>query len=217
MTYRNIHDVRKKITRTYEFISCSYHEAGHVIYALLHLMRVNSVSMYEDKKIKRVSGITLYNCIEDLISIKNTNLFNILVRAELSVNYAGLITEKALFKSVSGSNQTPMFISDGSVSDNKNAREIIKKYNLAPPGQKRAIYKKKISREIQNELYNNWDAVTLVAHALFKRRRLSFDDLLLLTKKTKNKKFWKEQFKKINIIYNNIGNFDENDLMKMLS
>ena len=192
--------ISKKIAKQFEFIMTSTHEAGHTIYALLHLMRVNSVSIFENKKIKRIHGVTYYDYTNNLEDIKDPDLLFELVRSEVGVNYAGLIAEKILFKNISGSSQTPTFISDGSSEDNRNARELFKKYDLATPGRKRAFYKRKLIREIHNELCTHWDAVTIVSHALFQRRRLSFEDLKeLLTKKTKNKKFWKEQFKNLSI------------------
>lgn len=196
----SIGEIRKKIAETHEFISGAYHESGHTIYALLHLMEVNSVSIFKDKEINRVEGITHYHYITD---IEDDDILNIFVRARLGVNYAGLIAEKALFESISGSSQTPMFISEGSIEDNSEARKIFKEYNLVEPGKKRAAYKRKLIRGVQNELYSNWDAVTIIAHALVRYHKLTFDDLKsLLTKKSINKQFWKEQFKIINIIYN---------------
>lgn len=214
----SIAEIRKKVTKTHEFISTSYHEAGHAIYALLHLMRVTSVSVFENKKVKRVHGNTYYDYPNELDEIQDSELLGILVRAEVGISYAGLIAEKLLFRSISGSKQTPMFISDGSSEDNKAARLIIKKYNLAPPGLKRSTYKRKLMREVQHDLITHWDAVTVLSHALFKHHKLSFADLQeLLTKKTRNKKFWKEQFKKISYFYDNNQALDENDLKSMLS
>lgn len=214
----SIADIRKKVTKTHEFIFTSYHEAGHVIYALLHLMKVSSVAVFEDKKFKRIHGITYYDYPSDFDKIYDSDLLNTLVRAEVGISYAGLIAETSLFKSISGSRQTPTFISDGSGSDNKSAREVIKKYNLAPPGPKRSLYKKKIIKEVEIELLLHWDAVTVVAHALFRHRRLSYTDLQeLLTKKTHNKKFWKDQLKNISYFYDNNKNLDEKDLKVMLS
>jgi hypothetical protein len=214
----SIADIRKKVTKTHEFISTSYHEAGHTIYALLHFMRVSSVCVFENKKLKRVHGNTYYDYPSDLDEIQDPDLLNTLVQSEVGISYAGLIAEKALFRSISGSKQTPMFISDGSTEDNKAAREVIKKYNLAPPGPKRSAYKQKLMREVHNELALHWDAVTVVSHALFKRRRLSFEDLReLLTKKSQNKKFWKDQFKKISYFYDNNKTLDEKDLKSILS
>jgi hypothetical protein len=213
----SIAEIRKKVTKTHEFISTSYHEAGHTVYALLHMMRVTSVSVFENKKLKRIHGNTYYDYPSDINSIQDPELLNTLVRAEVGISYAGLIAEKSLFRSISGSRQTPMFISDGSSEDNKAARLIIKKYNLAPPGVKRTAYKRKLMREVQHDLHTHWDAVTVLSHALFKHRKLSFNDLQeLLTKRTRNKKFWKEQFKKISYFYSNNETLDEYDLKSML-
>lgn len=212
----SISDIRKKVTKTHELISTAYHESGHVIYALLHFMKVSSVSVFEDKKFKRIHGATYYNLPNDLDTIQDPELLNVLARAEVGVGYAGLIAEKSLFKSISGSSQTPMFISDGSADDNKSAREVIKKFNLAPPGVKRSAYKRKLMREVQHDLHTHWDAVTLVSHALFRHHRISFDGLQdLLTKKSHNKKFWKEQFKKIGCFYDNMQT-DETDLKVLM-
>lgn len=214
----SIAEIRKKVTKTHEFISTSYHEAGHTIYALLHLMKVSSVSVFENKQFKRIHGICYYNYPSDFEDIQDSELLNTLLRAEIGVSYAGLIAETSLFRSISGSKQTPTFISYGSADDNKAAREVIKKYNLAPPGPKRTAYKRKIMNEVQSELHHHWDAVMIVAHALFRHRRLSFVDLQeLLTKKTRNKKFWKDQFKKISYFYDNNQNLDEKDLKSILS
>ncbi len=214
----SIADIRKKVTKTHEFISTSYHEAGHAVYALLHLMRVSSVAVFENKKLKRVHGITYYDYPSDFDEIQDPDLLNTLVRSEVGVSYAGLIAEASLFRSISGSKQIPTFISDGSADDNKSAREMMKKYNLSSPGPKRTAYKRKLMADVQAELHANWDAVMVVAHALFRHRRLSFVDLQeLLTKKTHNKKFWKEQFKKISYFYDNNANLDEKDLKSILS
>ena len=213
----SISEIRKKVTKTHEFISTSYHEAGHTIYALLHLMKVNKAIVFEDKKGKRIHGYTYYDSPNELDDIEDSELLGTLVRAEVGVSYAGLIAEKSLFKSISGSLQTPMFISDGSAEDNECARNVIKKFNLAPPGPRRSAYKQKLMREVQGELHTHWDAVTIVAHALFKRRKLNFEDLrLLLTKKSRNKKFWKEQFKKISYFYDNNDTLDEKYLKSIL-
>lgn len=213
----SIGEIRKKVTKTHEYISTSYHEAGHTIYALLHAMKVGSVSVFENKKLKRIHGLTYYDYPNDFDSIQDPTLLFTLVRADVGMSYAGLIAEKSLFRSISGSHQTPMFISDGSTEDNKGAMALIKKYNLAPPGLKRAAYKAKLMREVQHELHSHWDAVTIVAHALFRHRKLTYQDLQeLLTKRSKNKKFWKEQFKKISYFYDNSAHLDEKDLKSLI-
>lgn len=210
----SISEIRRKVTKTHEFIYTSYHEAGHVIYALLHLMKVSSVFIAEDKK--RTQGLACYDTPGDLNVLEDPELINILIKAEIGVSYAGLIAERALFKSISGSRKIPTFI-DGATEDNKCARNAIEKYNLAPPGPKRKAFKQKLMREVQNELYTHWDAVTLIAHALFHRRRLKFEDIqTILIKKSRNKKFWKDQFKKINHYHNNCEVLDEKDLKSII-
>jgi ATP-dependent Zn protease len=214
----SIGEIRKKVTKTHEYISGSYHEAGHTVYALLHAMRVSSVAVFENKKLKRIHGITYYDYPSELEDIEDSELLLALVRADIAVSYAGLVAEKTLFKSISGSSKTPLFISDGSTEDNQSASEMIKKYNLAPPGIKRAAYKAKLIREVNTQLHENWDAVTLIAHALFEHRRLTYNDLQeLLTKRSRKKKFWKEQFKKINYFFDNNETLDEKDFLFMLS
>lgn len=192
----SIGEVRKKVTKTYELINTSFHEAGHAVYALLSLMKVSSVYIFEHKIYKRVHGFTQYES-HDLD--ENHINFHILLEQEIGLSYAGLLAEKYHYKSISGSDQIPMFIKEGSYEDLLAIRKIIEKYNLAAPGKKRSAYKQKMARKTLSVLIKHWDAIELIAHGLFKHKRLSYDDLReLLTKKSKNKVFWKEQFKNIN-------------------
>jgi len=203
----------KKIAKNFELISSGFHEAGHTIYALLHLSKIDYVSIFEDKKVKRILGFTSSTDLEDYDKIQDKELLEHLVKIEIGMNYAGFVAEKTLFKTISGSQQIPFFIREGSWVDNKTARELIIKYNLAPPGIKRAAFKNKIIKDVQKELYLHWDAVMIVAHGLFKYRKLSYQDLYnLLTKKSKNKKFWKDQFKQIDHYYDNYQSIDQNCL-----
>jgi hypothetical protein len=214
----SIREIRKKVTKAYELISSAHHESAHTIYALLHLMKVSSVVIFENKKLKRIHGHTCYDYPHDIDLIQDLDIIDALIRADIGMCYAGLIAEKTLFKSISGSRQIPMFISDGSTDDNKCAHEIIKKYNLALPGPKRALFKKKIIREVQCELNLYWDDVTIIAHSLFQRRSLTYQDLQnLLTKKSINKKFWKERFKKVSYFHDSVGHLDKNDIKIILS
>jgi ATP-dependent Zn protease len=189
----SIGEIRKKVTKTYELITTSYHEAGHTIYALLSFMKVSSVYVFEHKVYKRVHGFTQYESHD--LDIDHV-FFNILLEQEIGLSYAGLLAEKYHYKGISGSDQIPMFIKEGSSDDLSAVRKIIQKYNPAPPGKKRYAYKQKIVRKTLGILVEHWDAVDLIAHNLFKHKRLSYNDLReLLTKKSKNRKFWKEQFK----------------------
>jgi hypothetical protein len=205
----SINKIRKQVHFTHELISTSYHEAGHAIYGLLHFMIVEAVCVYENSKNKRFEGFTQYDA-PDISTISDPELFQALLKSEISIKYAGLAAEKYHFKNISGSDKFPMFLRDGSSDDTLTAAELIRKYNVAPPGRKRYTYKKKLINETLHELQEHWDAVTVVAHALFKKRKLDFNDLkLLLTKKTKNKIFWKNKFKNIQYIFDNASTLDE--------
>jgi hypothetical protein len=197
----SIEDLRRKVTQVHEYIATSYHEAGHTIYGLLHFMKIESVYVFEHKKSKRIEGFTHYES-PPLKEITDNSLLMDRVLAEVCLSYAGLVAEKHQFKLFSGSDKFPSFLKDGSSNDTMEAATLIKKYNVAPPGRKRYEFKKKMIKKVSLELQDNWDAVTLVAHALFQKKKLYFADLKeLLTKKTKNKKFWKEQFKTLATIY----------------
>lgn len=189
----SIGEIRKKVTKTYELITTSYHEAGHAVFALLCEMKVSSVCIFEHKMLKRIHGFTQYES-PDLDP--HHSLFDVRLQQEIGLSYAGLLAEKYHFKSISGSDQIPMFIKEGSSNDLMSVRKAIHKYNPAPAGKKRTLYKQKIARNTLNMLIEYWDAVELIAHSLFKRRKLTFQDLRqLLIKKSKNKKYWKEQFR----------------------
>src|ERR1700677_3801876 len=182
--------VRKKVTHTHESIATSYHEAGHTIYALLHFMQVNLIRVYQDKKTKRIDGFTLYES-PPIDTIQDEILRNERIHSEIALSYAGLIAEKYQFKLHSGSDKFPSVL-NGSFCDLSEASEMIKKYQVAPPGRKRYNYKKRVIRKVTKELQQNWDAVTLVAHFLFQKKKINFLDLkALLTKKSDNKDFWK--------------------------
>jgi hypothetical protein len=207
---KGIHDIRKKITQVYEMVLCATHEAGHAIFGLLHHMKVESVCIFENKKTKRVEGLTYFDLGISLEHIYDSKLFNQRLHDEICMRYAGLTAEKHHFKITSGSDRFPIFLRDGSSDDTMNAAKLIRQYNMTDPGRKRYLYKKKAIKETLLELQNNWEAVTLVAHALFKRKKLTYIELQeLLTKKTNNKAFWREKFKEINNIYHN---FDEEKL-----
>jgi len=213
----SIQDIRKKFHETHELISTSYHESGHTIYGLLHFMKIDPVYVFENKKTKRIEGFTHYES-KDIETVSDPELLLERVVSEICFSYAGLAAEKYYFKLVSGSDKLPMFLRDGSSDDTLYSASLINKYEVSPPGKKRYDYKKKLIRGVTKELTNNWDAVTLVSHNLFQKKRLNFYDLKdLLTKKTKNKEFWKEQFKKIEYIYNSAENVSDHKLKLIFS
>lgn len=217
MASGTLRSVRQKFEKTHELIFVCYHEAGHVIYGLLHFMRVDPVYIFENKKEKRIWGMTHFDSVLNTLGTYDEELTNKELHSEICMQYAGLTAEKYHYKTVSGSDKFPIIMKNGSEDDTSAASEIIRKHNLAPPGRKRYIYKKKLIRETLCELQNNWEAVTLVAHALFEKKKLSFTELQsLLTKKSKNRIFWKERFKIIQYIFDNQDALDEKELKSIL-
>ena len=80
----------------------------------------------------------------------------------------------------------------------------IRKYKLSIPGKNTVLFKNKIRSDVEQVLLEQWDAVKVIAHALYQKKRLRFDEIrFLLTRRTINKDFWKDRFKKINLIYSN--------------
>lgn len=162
-------------------------------------------------------GITNYILIEELDNITDILLFNYLMNSYICINYAGMLAEKQHFKNVSGSSKFPKILQAGCETDFKEASKIIKTYSAVMPGKKRSNYKKRLINSTLKKLNIHWDAVTLVAHALYSKKRLNFIDLKnLLTKKSKNKQFWKNQFKLINMIFKK-QDIDELKIKSILS
>lgn len=213
----SIVDFRKKITYIHELISTAYHEAGHTVYGLLHFMKIESVCVFENKKLKRIEGLTHFDS-PDLSQFNDPVLLNRLLHSEICFRYAGLTAEKYFFRSISGSDKFPVFLKDGSSDDTLRAGYLIRQYNVAPPGKKRYAYKKKAINQTLYELQCNWDAITIISHALFERRSLDFSEIKnLLIKNSDNKEFWKNQFKIIESIYQNNAHLDEEFYKYILS
>jgi len=207
---QSIADIRKKSTYTQDLICTSYHEAGHAIFTLLHNMRVPLINLFENKTNKRVEGYCRYETPIELEDIKDPELFNYQLIAEIKIKYAGLAAEKYHFKTVSGSDKFPMFLRYGSSDDTLSAAALIKQFNLVAPGKKRYNYKQKLIKDTTQLLIEHWDAVVLISHRLFQKKKINYQQLKnILTKKTKNTEFWKNKFKKIEFIFKNLDELDE--------
>lgn len=213
----SLDQVRKKLTYTTDLISTSYHEAGHTVYGLLHFMKISSVWVVENKKLKRFEGFCHYEIGLDLSEIKDSVICAERVKAEVCLKYAGLAADRYHFKSISGSDKYPLFLRTGSSDDILEAAALIREYNLAPPGKKRYNFKNKLIKETSKDLQDNWDAVTIVAHTLFKKKRLSYISLKkLLTTQTNDPGFWKHNFSILESIFNKQNPLDEKELKYIL-
>jgi hypothetical protein len=194
-----------KLAQNYRIISTSYHEASHVICGLLHYIRVEEVYIEEWKR--SVGGATIYHTLypdEEYDKI-DPKIKEYLLMSEIYLKYAGLAGERIYFKDLSGSDNFPFVLKLGSLgkqSDMEEAAQLIKKHNLAEPGQKRYSLKNKMFRKTTNILKEYWPDIKLLAHSLYEKRKLQEEDIRqLLIKKSPNKKFWKKQFNTITSLF----------------
>lgn len=208
--------ISKQISKQFELITTSVHEAGHTIFALLNKMHVPLVKIFFNNKIKRVEGYCSYH-LPDYEKLINKKLIKTLVEYEIGIKYAGLTAEKYHFKTLSGSDKFPLFLRDGSSDDTSSASTLIRQYKIVPKNKKIIEYKKKKIIQISNLLQEYWDDVILISHSLFAKKKLSFKELkTILIRKSKNKIFWKSQFKLIGKIFTKFGVVDEKNLRSIL-
>lgn len=207
-----ITDLRKQAI-DYGVIATSHHESGHVICALFNCIKISSVHTSSETLNE---GTTDYHPL-DISFIEDNDLLSIILMQELQVLYGGLIGEKIYYREICGSEKFPMHLRIGSSSDISAASDLIVKHNIAKPGKHRMLLKKQIQSDVHNILNEHWNAVKIVAHALYKNKRLSFDELKhLLTRKTNNKDFWKDRFKKIRLLYNETSTLDEASIRDLI-
>ena len=206
----------QKLSLEFEMIFAAQHEAGHTIVGLLNFIKIDPVEIFRTAE-GRGEGFTHYDIVgftEDKgFIIKDNDVIHFLVKAEVVLNYAGSLAEKNLYRHICGADALPMVLKEGSFSDMDTSTGLIREYNLAPPGQKRYTYKQKLLRQTSQTIEIHWQDITLVAHALYDKHKLSFDDLKnLLTRKSPNKSFWKERFRVLGKIYDSRSHFKDRDL-----
>ncbi len=206
-------DYKSKQAHDYELIAMCYHEAGHAIVAIFNFMKVFSVSVMNNKQ---MDGSTEWDGLSLIAS--DPAFLNLLLINDVEISYAGFIAEKIYYKDICGSDTFPRTLKYGSELDIFQASKVINKYNLAPPGRERFLFKKRIQESVNFLLTENWDAVKMVAHNLYKKRNLNFDELkYVLTRKTKNKFLWKEKYKHIQLIYDHKNEIKESELKIILA
>lgn len=198
LTALKISDVRKQ-SYDYELIAMAYHESGHAICALSNFLYVFSVGVMTPKN---NSGYTNWY-IYDTTDVQDEELRKVLFINEVQAVYAGLIAEKMYYKDICGSDDFPMHLRAGSSEDTLMASSMIRKANLAKAGRQTHLFKKQMKKDVEQFLREHWDAVKIIAHALYKKTRLSHDELkYLLTRKTEHRDYWKDKFKKLKIVHN---------------
>lgn len=179
----------------YNCIATTWHEASHTIISLINYLYVFSVNTIDEKTDDGNTEFFVYtNDKLDILIQQKIMIW------EIQAIYAGHIGEKIYYKDICGSTRFPNHLKAGSSSDFLAASKIIRDGKLSKPGKETADLKKKIQIDTENLLNAHWSAVKLVVHSLYKKKRLSFDDLkFLLTRKIEQDKrqFWKDKFKEL--------------------
>jgi hypothetical protein len=208
-TYSN---VKQKMSYDYELIAMCYHEAGHTVQALLHYLYVYNVKAMKDGE---RDGLTEFQYICE--SPRDSELKRTLLLNEIEIHYAGLVAEKIYYKDISGNDKFPKILKDGSQNDINNVSNIIVKNFLASPGKARNTLKRKMQENVQETLIEHWSAVKMVAHSLYRKRRLDYNDLKsILIEETDNRHFWKEKLKHIEKIFDPSSELTEEDLKLLI-
>jgi hypothetical protein len=206
---RKLHklSIAKQQSNDYGLIATSYHEASHTIVGLASLILIEDVTVVDSQE-----GTTNYFRYHAGDADTN-NLKKILATSEIKTIYAGLVGEKMYYKDICGSSKFPMHLKEGSSIDTSIASQLIRRYNLAASGKPTFEFKQHIREEVERILIRHWQAVKVVAHALYKKKKLNSQELkYLLVRIPQDKEFWKDKFKTMKIIYD-----EDNDLsMKMV-
>ena len=194
-----MNNIVQKQNFDYNIISTSFHEAAHTIVGLINYIYIVDVSVAKETG---GDGETNFNVYKNNEEIKDPELYKLLLYTDLLQIYAGLVGEKLYYKDICGSPKLPMHLKSGSYLDVAEAAEIIRKNNLAAPGNATRLFKKQIQADIEKLLIEHWYAVKIIAHALYKKKKLQSEEIkLLLTRKIEQKNYWKDKFKKIKFIH----------------
>jgi len=112
MAKGKINEVRKKLAKMHEMISTSYHECSHVLYGILYFIEITKVELIEESN-GRISGFTHFNSFEPK-DFDNLALLKQIAINDIGLRYAGLAGEKIFLKKISGSDNFPFVLKDGS-------------------------------------------------------------------------------------------------------
>lgn len=184
----------------HEAITVAYHEAGHVLIALLSYSKI--VSAFLSSEEKDIIGLTEYDLFLDFDDTEDYNLSKYLINSYICINYAGMLAEKINLKKMTGTDIFPKSFKNGCYVDLEEINNIINKYKLCENGKSKTVFKNKMMKKTTQLLEYYWDDLVLIAHAIYKNK-ISHKDLKKVLLKSENKEFWKEQFKKINFIHKN--------------
>lgn len=203
----------EKQSLDYELIACAWHESGHTVVGLLNYSKITTVCLSNTSKSDALHGDTYYNLYNGGY-VEDIDLSRVMLIFELQIIYAGLMAEKIYYKNICGSDRFPAHLKSGSSGDIEEGSKIIRKNRIIKPGRPTFLFKKQIQKDVEILLKEYWNDVSIVAHTLYQKKRLSYSELKsLLIRKTKDKDFWKTHFKKIDLIHNE-KNIPEESIVK---
>lgn len=203
--------ITKQQASDYELIASAYHEAAHTIVGLANLLYVDKVSITINQ-----GGDTDYFVFE-ADNTKDEWLKRMVLMAEVKTIYAGLVGEKMYYKDICGSINFPSHLKNGSSIDTSMASKLIRKYRLARSGAETFELKQDIRVEVEKLLITHWEAVKTVAHALYRKRKLSFSELKYMLVRTEEKDYWRDKLKKIKTIYEDKNGLCEKVVKNLIS
>lgn len=179
-----------RMVSNYQDISTCYHEAGHIICALLAYCEV---SLAEIKSAEE--AYTYYDC-PNIDSAQPSLKLNLITK-EIGIRYAGVLSEKIFFENLHPTDKMPMSIKIGSSDDFKTASDILKKYNIYDAGKQRSKFKSKIKTKINKQLKRNWQDVALIANLLLDKKKINYNKIKNCLLKKSSYKNWENIFSKI--------------------
>jgi len=190
-----VNDYFTKATESLFQISTAWHEASHVICYLYYYRYVFKATLKQSKNYR--GGYTLFQEL-DLSNVSDKNLKKKLLKQDIQCLYAGMIGESIFYKEICGSHKFPIYMRIGSSSDITTASQIIYNNNLSLPGKQSLALKRKMKSKAKKIVLRYWYDIQLIAHELFLRKEISFQDIfLILTTKSKNKKNWIQKLKTV--------------------
>ena len=158
--------------KDYELIATCYHEAGHVVLGILNLIKTKTVTVNVSGNIGG-STLTLFH----VPSRHTTNdVKNILLASRLYMLFAGTVAESIYYKDICGA-ELPPHLKIGAKFDLMMINKIISKFKLASPGKPRKKLKLVLKNKTNSLLKNHWFEVRSLAHLLYSKRTLIFEDI----------------------------------------
>lgn len=192
------YQIKKIISKEYESILTSYHEAGHAVIGLLNYIKIDNICLFNKKDVYGHSYFFSYktNC-------SNINKKNYYKR-QVQFYYGGMAAEQVFYNKCIGTYLLPFILKSYWQSDKTNISYIIRSKKLAKSGSNTKSFKNKILKETISNVNIFWDDIVLISQKLFKCKKIKFNKLKqILCELSANKNYWKSIFLTISKIEEN--------------